>query len=97
RERLSFPTRRSSDLAIVAALEDAGRPCTRSQLARAFAAGDVTCEGEVVRPGRCVEHPSTVEVRLPDSPLLVALPEAIPLTILHRSEEHTSELQSREN
>lgn len=71
----------------MAALEDAGRPCTRSQLARAFAAGDVTCEGEVVRPGRCVEHPSTVEVRLPDSPLLVALPEAIPLTILHEDPE----------
>jgi len=72
------------DRALVVALARAGVPCTRSQLARAFAAGDVrTDDGRAVRPGRLVDEATWVSVALPDSPLYTAEPEAIPLAILH--------------
>lgn len=72
------------DRALVLVLAQAGISCTRSQLARAFATGDVRAEdGRVLRPGRLVEGPAWVAVALPDSPLRTAAPEAIPLVVLH--------------
>lgn len=75
------------DRALVAALEGAGHPCTRSQLARAFADGGVRVDGVAIKPGRLVEGPLAVEVDLPAPALLsTAVPEAIPLVILHEDE-----------
>src|SRR5690606_42126224 len=75
RERLSFPTRRSSDLA---SLTERGR--------RALGAG---------RDRNLADHPGAGQ----DAVLVGALQEVRSLarTGLGRSEEHTSELQSREN
>lgn len=71
------------DRALVGALETLGVPCTRSQLARAFAAEDVRDGERVLRPGRSVEGARDVDVRLAASPLLRARPEAVPLVVLH--------------
>ena len=74
------------DRALVAALADRGDPCSRSQLARAFAAGLVTVDGAAVKPSRVVERPLSVElVRLAAEPLR-AEPEELPLTVVFEDE-----------
>ncbi len=76
------------DRAIVATLREAGRALTRSQLARAFAAGQVTIAGRPVKPSLELERPCAVELELlaPD-PLAHARPEPIPLTIVHEDDD----------
>ncbi len=71
------------DRALVAALAELGQPCTRSALARTFAAGGVRAGGEVLAGSRVVRAPMTVEVvRAPPRPLDVA-PEPVPLAIVY--------------
>lgn len=75
------------DQALVGALAEAGQPCTRSQLARAFAAGGVVAEGKALKPGLRVERALAVEVTLEPSPPLRAEPESLPLTVLHEDDD----------
>src|SRR5690606_40403632 len=82
----SFPTRRSSDLAILPSMDHMSLPFFLVIMPIAFA--------------------SSTYFPLPDVPVLQAfaavnplhhLAEGLRTLLLHRSEEHTSELQSREN
>lgn len=76
------------DRAIVAALHERGREVSRSQLARAFAAGQVTIEGRVAKPSMKLERAIAVELELlPPEPLAHARPEPIPLSIVHEDED----------
>jgi 23S rRNA pseudouridine1911/1915/1917 synthase len=70
------------DRALVVALAAAGHACTRSQLARAFAAGEVSAGGRVCKPGQRIERELEVFVRLPEPEPLRAEPEALPLVVL---------------
>ena len=65
------------DRALVEALQRAGHSCTRSQLARAFEAGQVTAEGRRLKPSARLETPAWVEVTLPRPEPLRAEPEAL--------------------
>ncbi|MFV8751621.1 RluA family pseudouridine synthase [Nannocystaceae bacterium ST9] len=72
------------DRAIVAALRELGRELSRSQLARAFAAGQVTIEGRPAKPSATLASPCTIELELlPPEPLAHARPEPIELAIVH--------------
>ncbi|PRP90075.1 Ribosomal large subunit pseudouridine synthase D [Enhygromyxa salina] len=72
------------DRALVAALVDQGREVTRSQLARSFTAKLVRIDGRAVKPGARLERACEVELELlAPEPLAHAVPEAIPLTIVH--------------
>lgn len=76
------------DRALVRALAEAGHACTRSQLARAFAEGEVSAEGRVLKPGLKLERPLEAFVRLPaPEPLLRAEPEALPLSVIHEDDD----------
>jgi 23S rRNA pseudouridine1911/1915/1917 synthase len=76
------------DRAIIAALHEAGREVSRSQLARAFAAGQVTIEGRIAKPSMAVAGACTVELELlPPEPLAHARPEAIDLSIVHEDDD----------
>jgi 23S rRNA pseudouridine1911/1915/1917 synthase len=75
------------DRALVEALQAQGQAVTRSRLARAFAAGDVRCEGRPLKPGRVVDRELDVELRLPEPEPLTARPEALPLTVVFEDEE----------
>jgi len=74
------------DRALVARLEGLGHVVTRSQLARAFAAGEVTRSGSAVKPSLIAERPFEVEVVLPQAVPLSATAEALPLVVLHEDE-----------
>jgi 23S rRNA pseudouridine1911/1915/1917 synthase len=84
-EPVSPPER--CDRALVRALEAAGHACTRSQLARAFAAGEVTAEGRALPPAQRVVRALAVEVRLPRPEPLRAEPEALPLVVIHEDDD----------
>lgn len=84
-EPASSPER--CDRALVRALEAVGHACTRSQLARAFEAGDVRAGGRPLKPGVRVERRLEVEVRLPRPEPLRAEPEALPLAVIHEDDE----------
>ncbi|MCA9682835.1 MAG: RluA family pseudouridine synthase [Myxococcales bacterium] len=74
------------DRALVAALaaQDQSQAPTRSQLARAFAAGQVRIGGRAVKPSLIIDGPLLVEVELtPSEPLAQAFPEDLPLTVVH--------------
>lgn len=72
------------DAALVAELQRQGRTCTRSQLARAFAAGGVRVAGVVARkPGRVVDAALAIEVELQVSEPVRATPEELPLVVVH--------------
>lgn len=76
------------DRAIIATLSEQGREVTRSQLARAFAAGQVTIAGRAAKPSLMVTDACTIELELlPPEPFAHARPEAIPLTIVHEDDE----------
>lgn len=75
------------DVALVDALARSGHPCTRSHLARAFAAGNVTSHGRVLKPGRVVEAALDVVVRMPEPEPLRAEPEKLPLVIVHEDDD----------
>lgn len=72
---------------MVLALAEAGHDCTRSQLARAFAQGLVTSEGEPVKASTRIEWPRTVDLVLARAEPLRAEPEALPLTVLHEDDD----------
>ena len=74
---------RRIDVVIVDALAAAGQPCSRSQLARAFADGGVTVDGKPVKPKLKVDDPMVVDVCLPTPEPLRAQADDIPLTILY--------------
>jgi 23S rRNA pseudouridine1911/1915/1917 synthase len=72
------------DAALVAELQRLGHPCTRSQLARAFAAGQVRVAGVPARkPARLVDAALDVEVELLAPEPLRATPEDLPLVVVH--------------
>lgn len=72
------------DAALVAELQRQGQPCTRSQLARAFAAGQVRVAGQAARkPARIVDAAVEVEVVLVAPEPLRATPEDLPLVVVH--------------
>jgi 23S rRNA pseudouridine1911/1915/1917 synthase len=75
------------DVALVDALARSGHSCTRSHLARAFAAGNVTSQGRVLKPGRVVEAALDVVVLLPEPEPLRADPEELPLVIVHEDDD----------
>ncbi len=78
---------RRCDRALVEALAQAGHDCTRSQLARAFAAGQVRSEGRALKPGMRVERELVVEVVVPRPEPLRAEAEALPLSVLFEDED----------
>ncbi len=72
------------DRALVAALAEAGHPVTRSQLARAFAAGQVRISGQACKASQTLAKPERVEVELlAPAALAHARAEPIPLVIVH--------------
>ena len=76
------------DVALVAALEDAGHHCTRSQLHRAFAQGGVRIAGKPIKPGWIVQNKGNVQVELPKSPFETSVvPEEIALDLVHEDAE----------
>lgn len=76
------------DRALVGALAAAGHELTRSQLARAFAEGEVTAGGRVLKPALKIDRPLEVFVRLPEpEPLMRAEPEALPLAVIHEDDD----------
>ncbi|HEY8377182.1 MAG TPA: RluA family pseudouridine synthase [Nannocystis sp.] len=78
---------RRLDQALVAELARHGRPCTRSQLARAFAAGLVRgAGGAPLKASRVVDAAVEVEVELPAPEPLRATPEALPLAVVFEDE-----------
>src|SRR5690606_41818007 len=83
----SFPPRRSSDLATDLAGGDLG---SQRDGARRTGLGD-----SPVHAGGGAEHTLTGDKRL--RPVIVRSSSAVRFWHAHRSEEHTSELQSREN
>jgi 23S rRNA pseudouridine1911/1915/1917 synthase len=74
------------DVALVAALERIGVPVSRSRLRKAFDAGAVRADGKPAAPGRVVDAPMLVEVEVPELPVLVAVPEPIPLHAVYEDE-----------
>ena len=77
---------RRLDVALVDALAEAGSPCSRSQLARAFADGGVTIDGAPVKAKLKVDRELAVDVELSPPEPLRAQPDDIPLTILHEDD-----------
>jgi 16S rRNA U516 pseudouridylate synthase RsuA-like enzyme len=72
------------DAALVAALVREGQRCSRSQLARAFAAGQVRVGGAPAgKPGRLVDAALDVEVELDLPQPMQAVAEALPLVVVH--------------
>lgn len=75
------------DRALVQALAEQGHAVTRSQLERAFEAGEVRTPAGPLKPGRVLEGPLVVEVALPRPIVLAAAePEAIPLAVAYEDE-----------
>ncbi|MBZ5713417.1 RluA family pseudouridine synthase [Nannocystis pusilla] len=78
---------RRLDQALVAELARRGHPCTRSQLARAFAAGKVwAAGGAALKASRLVDAEVEVEVELQAPAPLHATPEALPLQVVFEDE-----------
>ncbi len=72
------------DAALVAALQRQGRSCSRSQLARAFAAGHVRIGGvSAGKPARLVDAEVEVELELSDPEPMRAVAEDLPLRVVH--------------
>ena len=75
------------DAALVAALQRNGHSCSRSQLARAFAAGQVMVAGAPAgKPGRLVDAEAAVELELEIAKPVQAVAEDLPLTIVFEDE-----------
>ncbi len=72
------------DAALVAQLQRQGQPCTRSQLARAFAAGHVRVGGAPAgKPGRIVDAALEVELELHLPKPVEAVAEDLPLRVVY--------------
>lgn len=72
----------------MAELARRGQPCSRSQLARAFAAGMVRAPGgAAVKASKLVDAELDLEVELlAPEPLRAAVPEALPLAVVYEDE-----------
>ena len=72
----------------MAELARRGQPCSRSQLARAFAAGLVRAPGgAAIKASKLVDAELDLEVELlAPEPLHMAVPEALPLTVVYEDE-----------
>ena len=72
----------------MAELARQGQPCSRSQLARAFAAGKVRAPGgAAVKASKVLDAELDLEVELvAPEPLRAAVPEALPLTVVFEDE-----------
>src|SRR5690606_41514554 len=95
RTRASFPTRRSSDLRILSGLrESLGTVAATwsTQEARAFVAGPGEIDDQQTSPAIGYLFADNYADPMPET-LTVAMADKLDA----RSEEHTSELQSREN
>ncbi|MEM6995571.1 MAG: RluA family pseudouridine synthase [Myxococcota bacterium] len=79
------PARRL-DVVLVEALAAEGIPCSRTHLARAFAAGLVTRDGKPAKPKTKVDDEIVVTVSLPALQPLSAEPDDIALSILHEDD-----------
>ena len=76
------------DAALVAALVRGGQRCSRSQLARAFAAGQVRVAGAPAgKPGRLVDAALVVELEIEEPQALQAVAEELPLVVVHEDED----------
>jgi len=76
------------DAALVAALQRQGRSCSRSQLARAFAAGQVRVGGvPAAKPARIVDAAVEVEVELDEPAPVQAVAEDLPLRVVYEDAE----------
>ena len=77
---------RRLDVALVDALAAAGSPCSRTQLARAFATGDVTVQGVPAKAKTKVDDAVEVAVVLAAPEPLSVTPDAIDLSIIYEDE-----------
>lgn len=76
------------DAALVAALQRQGRSCSRSQLARAFAAGQVRVGGvPAAKPARIVDAAVEVELELDEPAPVQAVAEDLPLRVVYEDAE----------
>lgn len=76
------------DAALVAALQRQGRSCSRSQLARAFAAGQVRVGGvPAAKPARIVDAAVEVELELDEPAPAQAVAEDLPLRVVYEDAE----------
>ena len=75
------------DRVLVEALRDAGHGLSRNALRASFDAGDVTEDGRALKPSLEVSRPMLVAVVLRPPAPLSAVPEPVPLSILHEDED----------
>lgn len=76
------------DAALVAALVRGGHACSRSQLARAFAGGQVRVGGAPAgKPGRLVDAALDIEVELDLPQAVQAVAEALPLVVVYEDDD----------
>ncbi len=78
---------RRLDRVLVGALRDAGHVLSRNALRASFDAGEVTEEGRALKPSLEVTRPMLVAVVLRPPAPLSAVPEPVPLSILHEDED----------
>lgn len=67
-------------------LEEALDGLTRSRIKRLIQEGHVTLEGAPVKAGYAVKGGETLEVHIPDPPVVAPEPEAIPLKVVYEDE-----------
>ncbi len=77
---------RRLDVALVAALRDAGYVVSRSSLEKSFASGGVCVEGRPLKPSLLVDAVLRLQVTLVAPPPLRAEPEPVPLSIVFEDE-----------
>ncbi|MCR9164700.1 MAG: RluA family pseudouridine synthase [Nannocystaceae bacterium] len=75
------------DRALVEALRDAGHVLSRNALRASFDAGEVTEDGRALKPSLEVSRPMHVSVVLHPPAPLSAVPEPVPLSILHEDDD----------
>ncbi len=75
------------DRALVTALREAGHVVSRNALRASFDAGEVTADGRRLKPSHAVERPMAIAVVLRAPAPLSAVPEPVPLSILHEDDD----------
>lgn len=78
---------RRLDRAVVEALRDAGHVLSRNALRASFDAGEVTEDGRALKPSLEVSRPMIVAVVLRPPAPLSAVPEPVPLSVLHEDDD----------
>jgi 23S rRNA pseudouridine1911/1915/1917 synthase len=61
--------------------------CSRTSVARLLKSGDILVDGKPAKPSYRLDGNELIEGRLPESTQLVAVPQAIPLSILYEDRE----------